>query len=80
MDQKETIRVKKSKNCYGTPAMLTLIKKEEYKNKEYDLYMVCKVVEVDGEFIYTPLYSETFTSKQIEDFYNDELGRGMYER
>lgn len=60
-----------SKDFSGAELKLTLVKKEEYKDKEYDLYSVCKVIEKeDGEVELVPLYNETFTPKQLDAFYN----------
>ena len=63
------------KDFTGEPLKLTLVKKEEYPDKEYNLYSVCKVVEDDtkeGDERYTfiPLYDETFTEDQYNEFYN----------
>lgn len=57
----------------GEILKLTLIKKEEYPHKDYDLYTVCKILEnkeTEEEQV-IPLYNETFTSKQIDEFYNE---------
>lgn len=51
----------------GEVVKLALVLKEEYPNKDYDLYMVCKVV--NNELVH--LYNETFTDKQIDEFYNE---------
>lgn len=59
------------KDLSGEPLRLALVKKEEYEDKEYDLYTICKVLKRDEEYEYIPLYSETFTPQQYAAFYDN---------
>lgn len=58
------------KNFDGTPLKLELKLEQEFVDKKYDLYAVCKVVEKDGEKEYIKLYSETFTPEQVRAFHS----------
>ncbi len=71
MSDNHNYKFKKVKDFSGETLVLTLVKKEEYKDKLYDLYTVCKVVQDGDEKIKIPLYDETFTREQVESFYND---------
>ena len=56
----------------GKPLKLTLVKKEEYEDKDYDLYEVCKVIEnEEGKKERVKMYNETFTKRELHKFYND---------
>lgn len=57
------------KDFSGEEIKLTLELKEEWPDKENDLYTVCKVK--DGKNI--PLYNETFTPEQVDVFYNHPM-------
>ena len=57
---------------------LTLIKKREYKDKDYDLYTICKVIDVNKKKL-LPLYDETFTPNQIEKFYKQPINYSAVE-
>ena len=69
-----------TKKDYGRNLLkLTLIKERECEGKEYDLYIVCKVEDngiEEPDFI--PLYKETFTPAQVEQFYNPPVRRNKY--
>ena len=70
MDHKRYDRYKLIKDFGGEILKLTLIKKQDIKDKEYDLYTVCKVrTDEQGEEEIIPLYPETFTPAQVEEFY-----------
>lgn len=71
MKEKSSYNFVIRKDFSGEPIRLTLRLKEVYENKEYNLYTICKVVKVDKEDEFLPLYDETFTSKQYEKFFND---------
>ena len=65
---------------------LTLIKKREYKDKDYDLYTICKVIEIPSAIDtknkknkIIPLYDETFTPTQIEKFYKQPINYSAVE-
>lgn len=63
---------KLTKDVTGQLLKLALVKIVEYPNKKYDLYTVCKVLENKenpNEEEYIPLYNETFTKEQYDDFY-----------
>ena len=65
-------RFKVIKDFGGETLRLTLVKKQDYEDKEYSLYMVCKVRKnEDGKDEYIPLYPETFTPRQVEKFYKN---------
>ena len=70
-EAQENYRFRIGKDYSGKLLKMTLKMKQECKDKEYDVYQVCKV-EDDGvnkpNFI--PLYTETFTARQLEEFYN----------
>lgn len=59
-------REQKIKNFGGEQIVLTLKLKQEFKNKPFNLYDVCKVV--DGNNI--PLYSECLTEEQVNKFFD----------
>lgn len=64
--------VKRVKDFSGEEVILTLVKKEEYPDKEYDLYTVCKVIKRENEKDELfPLYDETFTKEQVSKFYKN---------
>ena len=70
MNHKHYKRYKLIKDFGGEILKLTLIKIQKIKDKEYDLFMVCKVVENEqGEEEFIKLYPETFTPEQEEAFY-----------
>ena len=70
MDHKRYDRYKLIKDFGGEVLKLTLIKKQSFEDKEYDLYMVCKVrTGEQGEDEIIELYPETFTNQQVEEFY-----------
>lgn len=65
-------RFKVIKDFGGETLRLTLIKKQDYEDKNYSLYLVCKVVKnEEGKNEYIPLYPETFTPQQVERFYKN---------
>ena len=69
MSRPKNYRIKNVKDFKtGEVVRLALVMKEEYPNKDFDLYMVCKVV--NNELVL--LYNETFTKKQVEEFYYRE--------
>ena len=51
----------------GEKVKLTLKLKQEFKDKEYNLFTVCKVVGKEK----IPLYNETFTHAQVIAFYEN---------
>ena len=59
------------KDLGGEPIRLTLKLKEIYEDKEYNLYTIYKIKEVDGKDEYLPLYTETFTRAQYNRFFDD---------
>ena len=70
----EKYRFKIGKDITGKYLKLTLRKKQEVKDKPYDIYEVCKVIDNgvdDPEFI--PLYHESFTPQQVEEFYGNPI-------
>lgn len=70
---KQDIRIKVGKDYSGAAIKLTLVKKQECKGKDYDLYKVCKVIDNGvGKREFIPLYDETFTEQQVEKFYTSK--------
>ncbi len=70
---KQDIRIKIGKDYSGAAIKLTLIKKQECKGKDYDLYKVCKVIDNGvGKREFIHLYDETFTDQQVEKFYTSK--------
>lgn len=67
--EKEHNQYKITKEFGGGFAKLQLVKKQDFENKQFSLYTVCKVREDDGEKKYIPLYNETFTPRQVTAFY-----------
>ena len=57
---------KLTRGCTGEIIKLTLVKVEECKGKEYDLYEICKINKYGKKI---PLYCETFTPEQVAAFY-----------
>lgn len=68
---KQDYRFRMGKDYSGKPLKMTLVKEQECTGKEYDLYRVCKV-EDNGVGVrkFITLYKESFTPKQVEEFYN----------
>ena len=83
MNNNQKIRIKNTKDFSGAPLKLTLDLKQKFEDRKYDLYYVSKVVEKDGEREIIPLYAETFTPEQVEEFYTkrifDEFGMPIYD-
>ena len=67
--EKKHNQYKVTKEFGGGLARLELVKEQDFPNKQFSLYSVCKVTEEDGEKKYTPLYNETFTPQQVRAFY-----------
>lgn len=71
VEEQAKYRFRIGKDYSGKYLKMTLIKKQECEGKKYDLYTVCKVIDngvEEPDFI--PLYKETFTPTQVEEFYN----------
>ena len=69
----DNLRIKIGKDYSGAVIKLTLIKKQECKGKDYDLYKVCKVIDNGvGKREFVHLYDETFTDQQVEKFYTSK--------
>lgn len=66
---KEHNQYKITKEFGGGLARLELVKKQDFKKKQFSLYTVCKVREEEGKKKYIPLYDETFTPQQVNAFY-----------
>lgn len=60
-------REQKIKNFGGDFVILGLKLKQEYPNKNYNLYTIYKLV--DGEEI--PIYNENMTKKEVNEFLNN---------
>lgn len=60
-------REQKIKNFGGDFIILGLKLKQEYPNKNYNLYTIYKLV--DGEEI--PIYNENMTKKEVNEFLNN---------
>lgn len=60
-------REQKIKNFGGDFVILGLKLKQEYPNKDYNLYTIYKLV--DGEEI--PIYNENMTKKEVNEFLNN---------
>ena len=60
-------REQKIKNFGGDFIILGLKLKQEYPNKDYNLYTIYKLV--DGEEI--PIYNENMTKKEVNEFLNN---------
>lgn len=59
-------REQRIKSFGGEQIVLTLKMKQEFPDKNYNLYTVCRLK--NNEEI--PLYDETFTNEQLNKFYN----------
>lgn len=60
-------REQKIKNFGGDFIILGLKLKQEYSNKDYNLYTIYKLV--NGEEI--PIYNENMTKKEVNEFLNN---------
>lgn len=62
-------RYRNVRDFSGDTVVLTLKMKQKYKDKEYNLYTVCKVIKNGEKEELIPLYDETFTREQVDRFY-----------
>lgn len=60
-------REQKIKNFGGDFIILGLKLKQEYSNKDYNLYTIYKLI--NGEEI--PIYNENMTKKEVNEFLNN---------
>lgn len=76
---KQDYRVRIGKDISGKTLKMTLEMIQECKGKAYDLYQVCRVEDNGvGERKFIPLYKESFTPKQVEEFYNPPARGNRY--
>lgn len=71
LEEKKNYRVRVGKDYSGKLLKMTLRMKQECAGKNYDVYEVCRVIDngIDKPK-FEPIYTETFTPAQIEEFYN----------
>jgi hypothetical protein len=71
-EEQTKYRFRLGKDYSGKLLKLTLKLVQECEGKEYNVYQVCKVIDdgVTEKPTFLPLYVETFTDKQVEEFYN----------